>query len=87
MKEDDLEKWYDEAYQMCKSPSKDEAGAEDAYNQLRNYMQDIPSLFIYNAICVISDLSTNKAGTITSGFRRQCREWQGSSAPASMWWG
>ena len=58
-----------------KSPSKDEAGAEDAYNQLRNYMQDIPSLFIYNAICVISDLSTNKAGTITSGFDR-FMEWK-----------
>lgn len=53
-----------------KSPSKDEVGAENAYNQIRNYMQDIPSMFIYNAICVISDLSTNKAGTITSGFDR-----------------
>ena len=58
-----------------KSPSKDEVGAENAYNQIRNYMQDIPSLFIYNAICVISDLSTNKAGTITSGFDR-FMEWK-----------
>ena len=38
-------------------------------------MQDIPSLFNYNAICVISDLSTNKAGTITSGFDR-FMEWK-----------
>ncbi len=53
-----------------KSPSKDEVGAENAYNQIRNYMQDIPSMFIYNAICVISDLYTNKAGTITSGLGR-----------------
>ncbi len=58
-----------------KSPSKDEAGAENAYNQIRNYMQDIPSMFIYNAICVISDLSTNKAGTITSGLDR-FMEWK-----------
>lgn len=58
-----------------KSPSKDEVGAENAYHQIRNYMQDIPSLFIYNAICVISDLSTNKAGTITSGFDR-FMEWK-----------
>lgn len=58
-----------------KSPSQDEAGAENAYNQIRNYMQDIPSMFIYNAICVISDLSTNKAGTITSGFDR-FMEWK-----------
>ena len=33
-----------------KSPSKDEVGAENAYNQIRNYMQDIPSIFYYNAI-------------------------------------
>ena len=58
-----------------KSPAKDEVGAENAYNQIRNYMKDIPSIFYYNAICVISDLSTNKAGTITSGFDR-FMEWK-----------
>lgn len=58
-----------------KSPSKDEVGVENAYNQIRNYMQDIPSIFYYNAICVISDLSTNKAGTITSGMDR-FMEWK-----------
>ena len=58
-----------------KSPSKDEVGAENAFNQIRNYMQDIPSMFFYSAICVISDLSTNKAGTITSGLDR-FMEWK-----------
>lgn len=58
-----------------KSPSKDEVNAENAYNQIRNYMQDIPSIFIYNAICVISDLTTSKAGTITSGLDR-FMEWK-----------
>lgn len=58
-----------------KSPSKDEVGAENAYNQIRNYMKDIPSLFYYNQICVISDLSTNKAGTITSELDR-FMEWK-----------
>jgi len=58
-----------------KNPSKDEVGAENAFNQIRNYMQDIPSIFNYNAICVISDLTTNKAGTITSGFDR-FMEWK-----------
>ena len=58
-----------------KSPAKDEVDAENAYNQIRNYMQDISSMFIYNAICVISDLSTNKAGTITSGLDR-FMEWK-----------
>jgi type I site-specific deoxyribonuclease, HsdR family len=58
-----------------KSPSKDEVSAENAFNQIRNYMKDIPSMFYYNAICVISDLSTNKAGTITSGLDRYM-EWK-----------
>lgn len=58
-----------------KSPSKDDVGAENAYNQIRNYMKDIPSIFNYNAICVISDLSTNRAGTITSGLDR-FMEWK-----------
>lgn len=58
-----------------KTPSKDEVGAENAYNQIRNYMKDIPSMFHYNAFCVISDLSTNKAGTITSGLDR-FMEWK-----------
>lgn len=58
-----------------KSPAKDEVGAENAYNQIRNYMKDIPSMFYYNAVCVISDMSTNKAGTITSGIDR-FMEWK-----------
>ncbi|MCC7553311.1 MAG: type I restriction endonuclease subunit R [Methanobacteriaceae archaeon] len=29
-------------------------------------MKEIPSLFVYNAFCVMSDFSTSKAGTITS---------------------
>ena len=58
-----------------KTPSNDEVDVENAYNQIRNYMHDIPSIFHYNAFCVISDLSTNKAGTITSGLDR-FMEWK-----------
>lgn len=58
-----------------KSPSKDEVGAENAYHQIRNYIHDIPSIFIYNAFCVISDLSVTKAGTLTSGLDR-FMEWK-----------
>ncbi len=58
-----------------KSPSREEAEASDAYLQLRNYMQEIPSMFIYNAICVMSDMSVSKAGTITSGEDR-FMEWK-----------
>lgn len=53
-----------------KSPSQEETDASEAYRQLRNYMQEIPSMFIYNAICVMSDQLTSKAGTITSGEDR-----------------
>lgn len=58
-----------------KSPIRDEVDAGNAYRQIRNYMQDIPTLFYYNAICVISDMVTNKAGTITSGLDR-FMEWK-----------
>ena len=58
-----------------KSPIRDEVDAGNAYRQTRNYMQDIPTLFYYNAICVISDMVTNKAGTITSGLDR-FMEWK-----------
>lgn len=50
-----------------KSPAKDEVGAENAYNQIRNYMQDIPSMFYYNAICVISDLYGRRGSRKRSG--------------------
>ena len=58
-----------------KSPSREETDASEAYRQLRNYMQEIPSMFIYNAICAMSDQSTSKAGTITSGEDR-FMEWK-----------
>ena len=58
-----------------KSPSREETDASEAYRQLRNYMQEIPSMFIYNAICVMSDQLISKAGTITSGEDR-FMEWK-----------
>lgn len=58
-----------------KSPSREETDASEAYRQLRNYMHEIPSMFIYNTICVMSDQLTSKAGTITSGEDR-FMEWK-----------
>ena len=58
-----------------KSPSREDTDASEAYRQLRNYMIEIPSMFIYNAICVMSDQLTSKAGTITSGEDR-FMEWK-----------
>ena len=53
-----------------KSPSREETDVSEAYRQLKNYMHEIPSMFIYNAICVMSDQLTSKAGTITSDETR-----------------
>lgn len=58
-----------------KSPSREETDVSEAYRQLRNYMKEIPSMFIYNAICVMSDQLTSRAGTITSGEDR-FMEWK-----------
>lgn len=58
-----------------KSPSREETDASEAYMQIRNYMHEIPSMFIYNCICVMSDQLTSKAGTITSGEDR-FMEWK-----------
>ena len=60
-----------------KSPSRENTDVSEAYAQLRNYMQEIPSLFVYNAFCVMSDMSTSKVGTITAGEDR-FMEWKTS---------
>ncbi len=49
-----------------KSPSREETDASEAYLQLRQYMKQIPSLFIPNAFCVMSDFSETRVGTITA---------------------
>lgn len=58
-----------------KSPSREETDASAAYRQIQNYKHEIPSMFIYNAICVMSDLLISKTGTITSGEDR-FMEWK-----------
>lgn len=58
-----------------KSPSRENTDVSEAFRQLRNYMIEIPTMFVYNAICVMSDHLTSKAGTITSGEDR-FMEWK-----------
>ena len=58
-----------------KSPAREDADTSEAYNQLKNYMQIIPTLFNYNAFCVMSDMSISKAGTITASEDR-FMEWK-----------
>lgn len=49
-----------------KSPSREETDASEAYLQLRNYMKHVPSLFVPNVFCVMSDMSETRVGTITA---------------------
>jgi type I restriction enzyme R subunit len=58
-----------------KSPSSDSANIEDAYRQIKHYQQKCPSLFVFNAFSVISDMTTTKAGTITANENRYM-EWK-----------
>lgn len=54
-----------------KSTSREEVGIDDAYKQLKNYMNvHIPSLFYYNAFLMISDGVQARAGTITAPMDR-----------------
>ena len=49
-----------------KSPSREETDASDAYKQLRQYMRQIPGMFVPNVFCVMSDMSETWVGTITA---------------------
>ena len=62
-----------------KSMTREDVTLEDAYRQLKNYMNNhIPSLFYYNQFLVISDGATAKAGTITCNYQR-FNEWKKTS--------
>ena len=58
-----------------KSAVAEDATIDDAYLQIRNYQQSVPSLFTYNAFNVISDMSETRAGTITAKQERYM-EWK-----------
>ena len=49
-----------------KSPSREDVDSSDAYLQIRNYLHAIPSLFVPNVFCVLSDLADTRVGTITA---------------------
>jgi len=53
-----------------KNASDENATIRKAFDQLQTYMATIPSLFNYNAVCVISDGMECKAGSLTAGFTR-----------------
>ena len=53
-----------------KNPIDEKADIQSAYKQLQTYKKNIPSLFIYNSILVISDALDTRAGALSSGFDR-----------------
>lgn len=53
-----------------KNPADHQATIRKAYDQIQTYKTVIPSLFFYNAFCVISDGLEAKAGTLSSAFSR-----------------
>ena len=53
-----------------KNPVDENATIRSAYKQIQTYKSVIPSLFTYNAFCVISDGLEAKAGTISAGLTR-----------------
>ncbi len=58
-----------------KSPSRSQTDASEGYLQIQRYKKQIPSFFSFNQICVISDMATSKAGTLTSDESR-FMEWK-----------
>jgi len=53
-----------------KNPADEHASIRKAFDQIQTYKIVIPSLFFYNAFCVISDGLEAKAGTTSSAFSR-----------------
>jgi type I restriction enzyme, R subunit len=51
-----------------KNPADENATIKAAYNQFQTYKMDIPSLFPYNEMLVISDSTEARVGMLTSGW-------------------
>lgn len=53
-----------------KNPGAVQASLRSAFNQLQTYKEEIPSLFAYNELLIISDGMQARFGTLTSGWDR-----------------
>ena len=53
-----------------KNPTNSSATIKAAFNQLQTYKNDIPSLFTYNEILVVSDGIAARVGTLTANWER-----------------
>ncbi|MFN8342911.1 MAG: HsdR family type I site-specific deoxyribonuclease [Cyclobacteriaceae bacterium] len=53
-----------------KNAASENANIQSAYQQIQTYKATIPSLFVYNALCIISDGLECKAGSISADLSR-----------------
>lgn len=54
-----------------KSPMKDESKSiEDAFDQIKNYQNNMPILFTWNIINTISNMHINRYGSLTASYNR-----------------
>lgn len=53
-----------------KNPMDEEATLERAYTQIQNYKKAVPSIFYYNAICVISDGMDARVSSVSAPYSR-----------------
>ena len=53
-----------------KNPSDEKASAETAYMQFQTYKLEIPGLFMFNELLIVSDGLVTKAGTLTADWVR-----------------
>jgi type I restriction enzyme R subunit len=53
-----------------KNAADENATIRKAYDQIQTYKATIPSLFAYNAICIISDGHECRVGSVSAGFSR-----------------
>ncbi|HLP57810.1 MAG TPA: type I restriction endonuclease, partial [Candidatus Deferrimicrobium sp.] len=53
-----------------KNPTGERTTIRRAYNQLQAYKDDIPTLFIYNQLMIISDGLQARIGAVTTGYDR-----------------
>lgn len=70
-----------------KNPADVNATVKNAFNQIQTYKSDIPSLFTYNALCIISDGIDSRIGSLTANMERfmKWRTIDGETvAPASI---
>jgi len=53
-----------------KNPMDEEATLERAYTQIQNYKKAVPSIFYYNALCVISDGMDARVSSVSAPYSR-----------------